>query len=262
MPDSRKIARLAAFPPPLVALLLQGVAFLAALAGLLLARQAGYTITLLPLAFLSGFFAALFSWVFGLARWWIPIQLFFLPAVVWALSLDIPPTWFLAAFLALLVIYWSTFRTQVPLYLSSNKVCPALEALLPAQRQEFSFMDIGSGMGGVLVNLAKAHPDGRFYGVETAPLPFLASWLRIKMGGYRNCQIQWRSLWACDLSQYDIVFAYLSPAPMERLWQKARNEMRAGSLFISNTFAVPGQPPQDTITLDDLHGSILYIWRM
>jgi len=123
-------------------------------------------------------------------------------------------------------------------------------------------MDIGSGMGGVLVNLAKAHPDSHFFGVETAPLPFLASWLRIRLGRHRNCQVAWRSLWTCDLSQYDIVFAYLSPAPMERLWQKVQSEMRPGTLFISNTFMVPGQPPQDTITLDDLHGSTLYIWRM
>lgn len=123
-------------------------------------------------------------------------------------------------------------------------------------------MDVGSGMGGVLTHLAKVRPDGQFLGVETAPLPFLASWLRIKLGGYRNCRVEWRSLWACNLSHYDIVFAYLSPAPMEQLWQKARNEMRQGTLFISNTFVVPGQPPQDTITLDDLHGSTLYIWRM
>jgi len=253
-----------ALPPPLAALLLQGAAFLASMACAALARHFGYAPSLISLAFLSGFMAALLSHLYGLARWWIPIQFLFLPALVWALSFDLPPDWFLAAFLVLLVIYWSTFRTQVPLYLSSNKVWQALETLLPAPTLEkgFSFMDIGCGVGGVLSHLAKARQDGRFYGVETAPLPFLASWLRIKLGGYRNCQIQWRSLWACDLSQYDIVFAYLSPAPMERLWQKARNEMRPGTLFISNTFAIPGQLPQDTVTLDDLHGSTLYIWRM
>lgn len=123
-------------------------------------------------------------------------------------------------------------------------------------------MDIGSGMGGILAHLAKVRPDGHYYGVETAPLPFLASWLRIKLGGYHNCRIEWRSLWVCDFSQYDIVFAYLSPAPMERLWQKIRNEMRPGTLFVSNTFTVPGQTPQSTITLDDLHGSTLYVWRI
>lgn len=262
--DFSKIARHIVLPPPFAALLLQGVAFFAALVCSFLSNQVGYTLTLVDLAFLSGLIATLLSRFYGLARWWIPIQLFFMPAVIGALSFDISPNWYLAAFLALLAVYWSTFRSQVPLYLSSNKVRQALEDLLPAASNEknFHFMDIGSGMGGVLAHLAKARPDGQFFGVETAPLPFLLSWLRMKLGGYRNCRVQWRSLWTSDLSQYDIVFAYLSPAPMEQLWQKARNEMRNGTLFISNTFVVPSQPPQNTIALNDLHGSTLYIWHM
>ena len=264
MPDARKTGHFAGVPPPLAALLLQGAACLTALACAALAHQIGYTITLMPFAFLSGLVAALFSRLFGLPGWWLPIQMFFLPALVWGLSLDLSPNWFLAAFLILLAIYWSTFRTQVPLYLSSYKAWQALVALLPtvSTKKNFTFMDLGSGMGGVLTHLAKARQDGRFYGVESAPLPFLASWLRVGLGDYRNCQVKLGSLWSLDLSHYDVVYAYLSPVPMERLWLKARSEMRPGTLFVSNTFAVPGHPPHDTIALDDLHRSTLYIWRM
>ena len=70
---------------------------------------------------------------------------------------------------------------------------------------------------------------------------------------------------ACGIAtcrQYDVVFAYLSPVPMSDLWLKAKQEMRPGSLFISNTFAVNDQPPQECITVDDLHHSTLYLWRM
>jgi hypothetical protein len=74
--------------------------------------------------------------------------------------------------------------------------------------------------------------------------------------------VSWGNLWDCDLSQYNVVFAYLSPVPMDALWNKARQEMRPGSLFISNTFAVHDNPPQESITVDDLHHSTLYIWRM
>jgi hypothetical protein len=59
-----------------------------------------------------------------------------------------------------------------------------------------------------------------------------------------------------------VVFAYLSPVPMAELWEKARREMKPGSSFISNTFAVPEFPPQQTVQVDDLHHSSLYIWRM
>ena len=216
------------------------------------------------IALLCGALAAAFSRIVGLARWWLLIQLLFVPALMLMLSLKLPPNFFLVAFLILLAVYWSTFRTQVPLYLSSRRIWQAMELLLPTTTPDknFTFMDLGSGIGGVLTHLAGVRADGRYYGVEAAPLPFVWSWLRIRLGGYRNCQVKWGSLWDCDLSQYDVVFAYLSPVPMDELWQKARREMRPGTVFISNTFAVADHPPQQTFTVDDLHHSTLYIWQM
>jgi len=245
-------------PPSILALLLQCTAFVLAV---LILRLFGFHLAPFVFALLCGTLAAAFSRIAALARWWLIIQFLFVPALVLMLALDIPPGLFLAAFLIMLVVYWSTFRTQVPLYLSSNKVWQALEKTLPAG-QSFTFVDLGSGIGGVLTHLSKTHPQGRYLGIETAPLPFLWSWLRIKFGGYRNCIVHWGSLWDSDLSKFDVVFAYLSPVPMEELWQKAKKEMRPGSLFISNTFAVPDQPPQETLTVDDLHHSTIYLWRM
>ena len=252
---------IAKLPPSIIALLLQAAAFSSLL---LFARVIAIQLPPLLFALLCGALAAAFSRIAGLARWWLLIQLLFVPALLLMLSLQLPPNFFLVAFLILLVVYWSTFRTQVPLYLSSRRIWQAMELLLPTATPDknFTFMDLGSGIGGVLTHLAGVRPDGRYYGVEAAPLPFLWSWLRIRLGGYRNCHVQWGSLWDCDLSQYDVVFAYLSPVPMDELWQKARREMRPGTVFISNTFAVADHPPQQTFTVDDLHRSTLYIWHM
>jgi hypothetical protein len=245
-------------PPSVLALLLQSAAFVLAV---LILRLFGLHLAPFIFALLCGTLATVFSRIAGLARWWLIIQLVFAPALVLVLELNIPPGFFLAAFLIMLVVYWSTFRTQVPLYLSSNQVWQALASKLPTE-QPFTLIDLGSGIGGVLIYLARTSPHGRYHGIESAPLPFLWSWLRIKLGGYRNCTVHWESLWNSDLGQYDVVFAYLSPVPMEALWQKARKEMHPGSLFISNTFAVPDHPPQETLTIDDLHHSTLYLWRM
>jgi hypothetical protein len=248
-------------PPSIVAFLLQLSAILITS---LLAHLANFSLDPIIFALLSGLLAAVFSYLAGLARWWLLIQFLFAPALVLMLRLNIPPVIFLLAFLLMLLVYWSTFRSQVPLYLSSQKVWQTLEELLPeaAQEKRFSFMDIGSGMGGVLMHLATARQDGNYHGIENAPLPYLLSLLRIKLGQYRNCQVQWGSLWGCDLKPYDVVFAYLSPVPMEQLWHKVKNEMRPGTLFISNSFAVAEHPPQYSITLDDMHHSTLHIWHM
>jgi hypothetical protein len=252
---------IAKLPPSVIALLLQAAAFAVAL---LFARVTAIQLPPLLFALLCGVLAAAFSRIAGLARWWLLIQFLFVPALVLMLSLQLPPNFFLVAFLILLVVYWSTFHTQVPLYLSSRKIWQAMELLLPSPvaDKNFTFIDLGSGIGGVLTHLAGVRPDGRYFGVEAAPLPFLWSWLRIRLGCHRNCQVKWGSLWNCDLSQYDVVFAYLSPVPMDELWQKARREMRPGTMFISNTFAVADHPPPQTFTVDDLHRSTLYIWYM
>ena len=242
-------------PPSLIALALQ---LAACLVSLLIAGGLGWPP--IALALLAGLIAAVLSHFFGLARWWLPIQLLFAPALVITLAADMPPLFFLFGFLLLLLVYWSTFRSQVPLYLSSRKVWMALETLLPADRP-LRFIDIGSGLGGVLTHLARARPESHFHGVEVAPIPFALSWLRIKLGGYRNCTVRWQSLWDCDLGEYDVVFAYLSPVPMAELWQKVERELRPGSLFISNSFAVNNHPPQATREVDDLHHSKLHLWQ-
>lgn len=251
-------------PPSAVALLLQCAVFALALLGL---RLIGTAVEPLSFALACGLIAASFSHLAGQARWWLYIQLLFAPSLILMLSFDIPPGYFLAVFLIMLAVYWSTFRTQVPLYLSSDKVWHALENLLPPERSEksFRFIDLGSGLGGVLKHLARVRPDGQYFGVESAPLPLFWSWLRCKP--CRNCTVYWGSIWdealpACNLAQYDVVFAYLSPVPMERLWHKARKEMRPGTVFISSTFTIPDQAPSMTVQLDDLHHSTLLVWWM
>ena len=248
-------------PPSIVALLLQSLAVALVLLSI---NVMGWHDVPFLVAVLCGLLAAMLSFFAGLAMWWLIIQLLFAPALVLMLAIKLPPSLFLGAFLVLLLVYWSTFRTQVPLYLSSNKVWHALEHLLPVAKGDssFTFIDLGSGLGGVLTHLANVRSDGRYIGVEAAPLPVFLSWLRIKLGNYRNCRVQWGSLWDCDLSQYDVVFAYLSPVPMEKLWHKARTEMRSGTIFISSTFTVLDQAHHETVQVDDLHHSTLFIWHM
>ena len=249
------------YPPSATALMLQCLAFFLIF---ILAFFTEFHGSPLMFALLCGLLAATFTHFFGLAKWWLAIQFLIAPAVVLLLSVNVPAYLFLGAFLFLLLVYGSVFRSQVPLYLSSNKVHRAIENFLPAvaTNSDFTFMDLGSGLGGTLTHLAKSRPDGIYSGVEIAPLPFLWSWLRAQFGGYRNCHLHWGDFWEYDLAKYDVIFAYLSPVPMAQLWGKARAEMRPGTLFISSTFSVPEQTPHEVVNVDDLHHSTLLIWHM
>ena len=76
------------------------------------------------------------------------------------------------------------------------------------------------------------------------------------------CRVTWGDFQNLDLVCYDVVYAYLSPAAMPGLWVKASREMRAGSLLISNSFAVPGVPPAFTLATGARAGAMLLLWRM
>lgn len=220
-----------------------------------------FTLSLLEWGVIQGILAAIISYKVRMALWWMPIHFVFVPALIVMLSLDLSPLWFCTAFILLALVYGKTYQTQVPLYLSSSNVTDTLTTLLPKQRY-FTFIDLGSGCGGLLSKLSQTLANGDYYGIESAPLPCLIGKLRNWVNNRSACRIKWGNFWIHDLSEYDVVYAYLSPVPMAKLWQKVCQEMRPGSLFISNTFAVPGVIPDKTIKLDDFSGSTLFVWRI
>lgn len=251
--------RLATVPPIFVALCLQLAATLLVF-GIL--RITGSALHIGAAVAACGVIAMTLGYVAGLERWWLPIQLLFLPAIWLMLTFDVHPVAYGATFCGLLLVYWSTFRTRVPLYLSNEATWRTIESLLPAPdgARPLRFIDIGCGLGGLLAHLAARRPQDRFIGVELAPLPALIS--RLRTARRANCSIRWTSFWKTDLADHDVVFAFLSPVPMPDLWRKARAEMRPGSLFISSSFGVPGQTPDRIIEVGDTRQTRLLVWKM
>lgn len=211
----------------------------------------------LALAFGQALVAALASVALRSENWWLPIHLAFAPALVATSRLALAPGWFLAGFVLLALIYWSSFRSRVPLYLSNRSTAAAVAALLP-RREGLRVVDLGAGTGGLLRRLARARPDARFTGIEHAPLPVLLAWLSAR--GLANCAMERDDFWRRSLAGCDVAYAFLSPVPMPRLWQKAKAEMRAGSLLVSNSFPVPGVEPQRVVEVDDRRGTRLYCY--
>jgi len=235
-----------------------GLTQLAATVAALLPVFAGLEITVAQWAVVQGAVAMRIAILTGAARWWLPLHLFFAPAVVWAQGLALSPLWWAAAFAAVAFVFGSTFRTQVPLFLTAARVRTRLAELLPQDRS-VRFVDLGCGLGTVVAGLKKLRPECEFHGVELAPLPYLVSALH---AGRAGCAIERRDLMSVDLSAYDVVYAFLSPAPMPELWAKAKREMRPGSLFVSLAFTVPGVDPDQTLVVSDRERHRLHVWRM
>jgi SAM-dependent methyltransferase len=226
----------------------------------------------LSFALLQGGLAMILARWRRLPSWWLAIQFAFPLAVVGANAMALPRWIYPTAFLLLLLTYWSTFRTRVPLYNCGSAVWREVSLLLPDG--PVRFLDIGSGLGGVVLYLAANHPKGSFTGIEIAPLPWLISWVRARANALALRRVGKDLTGVCrflrgdygqqDLGEYDVVFAYLSPVAMPALWQKARREMLPGALLLSLEFSIPGVTPDFSLTSGDHNkrGKLLHGFRI
>lgn len=217
-----------------------------------------FGLPLLALAGLQGILAALAAALLRADRWWLPVHLVFLPGIVLASRLGLPGWVWAIAFALAASVYWTSFRTQVPLFLSNRKTVAALAAALPAG--PLRILDIGSGTGSFVRAFCRLRPDAQVHGIEAAPAPAaLAAWLARGLG---NARLARGDFFAADWSGYDVVYAFLSPVPMAQVWDKACAEMRPGSVLISNSFPVPGIAPDGVLPVDDRRKTQLYCYTL
>lgn len=208
---------------------------------------------------MQGIVAALMGMAAGLQPWWLVINLLFAPAAHAAYALSLPAEIYLGLLVLLLLVNVAAWRHRVPLFLSSDKVITELSRLTPAQPGQ-RFLDLGCGTGTVLGRLPAIRPDVRYDGIETAPVNLALAWWRTR---HKSCaRVRWGNFWRENLGAYSVVYAYLSPEPMAKLWRKAQAEMKPGSLFISNSFEVPGVAADEVRRVNDRMNSVLYVWRM
>lgn len=207
-------------------------------------------------AVLQGICALLVAGWLRAPIWWLVIHLVFMPCVVLASSMGLPSYVWSSGFFLLLLIFWRTDVSQVPLYLTNRKSRDVLLSLLPAA--SCRMIDIGCGDGGLLRHLARARPDCMFVGFEHAPLMWAWAWLSARK--FSNLSIHLGNFWSHSLTAYDVVYAFLSPATMATLGAKAQAEMMPFSCLVSNSFAIPEMTAQTVIDVTDQRQTRLYIY--
>lgn len=249
-------------PVSLQSLAIQGAAlFSIILLHRLMQNVFPYPFSLWQIALAQGGMAAALSYAWRQPVWWPLFHFGFATLVLLALRLNLFPWVYLTSFFLLVLFYWSSFRTRVPLYLSDRKAWRAIMPLLP-MTQSFRFIDLGSGFGSVPLYLAPRFPHGDFYGTEIAPAPWLISHFRVWL---KRCRVTFlrRNYHELDLADYDVVFAFLSPAAMPELWDQAQSQMRTGSLFVSLSFsAINSRQADHVVYLAKGERHTLYAWRM
>jgi len=198
-----------------------------------LKQKWGVILPVIPAAIIAGLIAMILGWRF-LPRWWRPV-LAIAPLGLVSL-LYISPLWFLGAAVLLAAVQWNAVATRIPLYRSDASVAATLVQQMQGSGYQ-RFIDLGCGDGRLLLRMAKAMPGGRFEGVESAPILYaIARW---RCRHQSNCEIHFGDFWKIDWGAFDLVFCFLSPEPMLRVWRKARREMAESGCLMSLAFEVP-----------------------
>lgn len=191
--------------------------------------------------------------------WWTFIHLLFLPSVFVFFTLAIPAWIYLLIVAVMTLIFWGTIRGDVPLFLSSDEVAQTICEWLQ-QEPVKKFADLGAGVGSVAQPVAQRFPNLQVDAWEHAPLPWLISKSRGR--NLKNYNTLRENFFNADFSDYEVIFAFLSPAVMPEVSAKIKREMKAGTWFISSSFPAPNWKPERVQRLNDFRKTVLYCYRI
>ncbi len=121
-------------------------------------------------------------------------------------------------------------------------------------------IDIGSGWGTLVVAVAKKHPTQRVIGYELSWLPWCFSLLRKKCLGLTNLTLYRANAFDADINSAGVLFCYLFPEAMEKLYHKLVMECSHQIIVVSNNFALPHIQAHSTVTLNDFYRTPVYTY--
>lgn len=137
---------------------------------------------------------------------------------------------------------------------STNNVIKKSLELAKLKKGE-KFLELGSGTGRGLLIAANCF-GAKATGVEISPFHYFVSKIltyknksiNIKMGDFRRV----------DLSNFDVVYCYLSPKLMEILSLKFKKELPHGARVVSYCFEIPDIIPKK---VEIISGKKIYLYK-
>lgn len=125
----------------------------------------------------------------------------------------------------------------LPTHMKQARVMMDLAEIKPGMK----VVDLGSGAGRLLFLAAAKGATTVGYELN----PFLVVWTKFAVLIKRLplVSVKCQSLYAADLKDVDVVFAFLFPGPMKKLSSKLFSELKPGAKIVSYTFLIPDKEP-------------------
>lgn len=144
----------------------------------------------------------------------------------------------LVIFIALLWVLVPAWYGLPPVTTRRERIRRALELTNPLPGE--TLYDLGSGHGRVLVIAAKEFGLNAV-GIEAGPVQCVISWVNARWNRVGSkVRVEAGNFFKSDLTQADIVFAYLTSDYGERLQKKLARELKPGVRVVTISFDLPG----------------------
>jgi len=145
----------------------------------------------------------------------------------------------IGTFILMIVLFNGLFYGAMYMAIPKRKLKKIIE--LGNLKKGMTVLDLGCGYGRIMFEVAKSEAEVIGYEVDRAKA-FWAS-RQIIMKEAWNATVVHDNLLHADLSNADVVYAYLSPPLMAKIGEKARKEMKIGARIISVEHKIPNWTP-------------------
>lgn len=156
------------------------------------------------------------------------------------------------------VVIW-TVKSGISPMPTSEKVKKRVLATIPPETQG-TVVDLGSGWGNIAMQMAYLLPQCHVVGYEISPIPWFISKMWKLFNKVPNVEFLHKDFSNVPLQNVSLVYCYLFPNGMKKLAKKFDEELRPGTIVISNTFAVPGWDPIQVLNVQDIYNTRIYVY--
>jgi cyclopropane fatty-acyl-phospholipid synthase-like methyltransferase len=164
--------------------------------------------------------------------------------------------------IALLIVIIAALWILVPAYYGLPPISTRRERVIKAfqladlQPNE-TLYDLGCGHGNALVIAAKEF-GARAVGIEAGPVQCLIAWINSMNNGVSSkVRIEAGDFYKADLSQADVVYAYLTSTYAPRLQEQLTRQLKPGARVVTVAFELPDLAPQKVD-----RESLIYLYRL
>lgn len=117
------------------------------------------------------------------------------------------------------------------------------EKFLSSSKHPLKVVDLGCGVGGLLLPLAKKFPEHQFVGYDWDF--FVCQILKWRSRKLSNLQVVRDNFMHADLKKYDLLLCFLDTKAAEDLSLKMKQEIKDDALIVSSAFELKGMTPTE-----------------